>query len=443
MTNFIDEVWTEISDDCIDHMIGMVPELPDEVAKLSDRDRERIRSMSPDVAWVSKHGDDPPGEVDLNPSGSKTSFPLGSYAPMSSPGKITLYPNNLGGYFWHIVEELLGKCGPLTREQVRLLASATAYVTYLHERFHHYCDLVRRDRGTSSSPDRSSAKLHTQRLAEEGMAVAMSWYGLHYERRSAFGAIPDTVWKPFVDLRFTYDCAGYGDWPDYRHCHIFADGVDRFLGLNDAIKIASSSSTNPFGAYCALEGIYSSGNWNTHSVVVELVPNLPNSAPLRKTPEIKVSRPKAVQSLHPHSEEPYVPSAIARRSSTAYFRGDRADSLKPVDAAFLKGSSPQDPREIYCCHNPKLDSLASINTSIKKLNGTLCMYGSPIRSHLLGLLLIEELNRVVLFDPDKQRQHKLSRASQIVNQHLWRGREGLIDCQHELYDEGLEEYGQL
>ena len=58
---------------------------------------------------------------------------------------------------------------------------------------------------------------------------------------------------------------------------------------------------------------------------------------------------------------------------------------------------------------------------------------NPITSHVLGLMLIEDL-QFVEFD-NKQLQN-------IINKHLKEGRD-VFECQNELMEAGLDEYAQL
>lgn len=87
----------------------------------------------------------------------------------------------------------------------------------------------------------------------------------------------------------------------------------------------------------------------------------------------------------------------------------------------------------FGCENNKLISLKDIHKIINKINGGFHHSGNPIKSHVLGLLLIDGLNEVT-------GHHNWSK---ILNRYLGKGRKGMLDCQNELIDMGLEEYAQL
>jgi len=64
-----------------------------------------------------------------------------------------------------------------------------------------------------------------------------------------------------------------------------------------------------------------------------------------------------------------------------------------------------------------------------------------VDSHVLGLLLVDKLEDVLVHP--EHASPKLNLAIKIVLKHLKKGQDGLIDCQHELIDEGLEDFAEL
>lgn len=85
----------------------------------------------------------------------------------------------------------------------------------------------------------------------------------------------------------------------------------------------------------------------------------------------------------------------------------------------------------------KFTSLKNIHKYIKKIGGTIFLTNNPIKSHILGLLLIENLSNIQFSsDPDLEN---------IINKYLpnSRGRTAVYDCQEELIQAGFEEYAQL
>jgi hypothetical protein len=80
-----------------------------------------------------------------------------------------------------------------------------------------------------------------------------------------------------------------------------------------------------------------------------------------------------------------------------------------------------------------LTSLEGIHKQIKSIGVGAYFGKNPITSHVLGLMLIEDL-QFVEFD-NKQLQN-------IINKHLKEGRD-VFECQNELMEAGLDEYAQL
>jgi len=88
-----------------------------------------------------------------------------------------------------------------------------------------------------------------------------------------------------------------------------------------------------------------------------------------------------------------------------------------------------------CSHN-QLTSLKDIHKILKKVNGTFYADHNPIKSHVLGLLLIPGCEEVTLENRDVQA---------ILNKYLpnTRGNKALLECQSELLDAGFEDFAQL
>ena len=79
-------------------------------------------------------------------------------------------------------------------------------------------------------------------------------------------------------------------------------------------------------------------------------------------------------------------------------------------------------------------SLEGIHRQIKCVRGKFYAADNPITSRVLGLLLIEGVTLVELDN---------GLVTHTLNKHLTSGRSGLIPCQNELLDAGLEEYAKL
>lgn len=119
----------------------------------------------------------------------------------------------------------------------------------------------------------------------------------------------------------------------------------------------------------------------------------------------------------------------------------------------LEGAPETITRDFFCHHNaltslngaPKyikfsldansnaLTSLEGIHKQIKSIGSGAYFEKNPIKSHVLGLLLIEDL-KFVEFD-NKPLQN-------IINKYLKNGKD-VFECQNELMDAGLEDFAQL
>lgn len=90
----------------------------------------------------------------------------------------------------------------------------------------------------------------------------------------------------------------------------------------------------------------------------------------------------------------------------------------------------------YCARNPKIISLKGIHKQVTSMDGKFRSYKTPIKSHVLGLLLIKGCTGVSLDNRE---------VEAILNKYLpnTRGNKGLIDCQSELLDADLEDYAEL
>lgn len=97
-------------------------------------------------------------------------------------------------------------------------------------------------------------------------------------------------------------------------------------------------------------------------------------------------------------------------------------------------------------YDNKLTSLQGIHKLFKGgyIKEGIDLSGNKIESHLLGLLLIPELE-VIHYDGDRvlnQTMKNCEKAIQIINKHL-EGDKDVIECQQELIAAGLKAYAQL
>ncbi len=110
---------------------------------------------------------------------------------------------------------------------------------------------------------------------------------------------------------------------------------------------------------------------------------------------------------------------------------DAADNnLTSVEGA------PESCRTINLFSN-KIKSIEGINKHIKECR-YLTLSSNPINSGGLGLLLIKGLEKLVAVDCGE-----FTKAAEIINKYLEDGRAGILTCQEELLDAGLDEYATL
>ena len=95
---------------------------------------------------------------------------------------------------------------------------------------------------------------------------------------------------------------------------------------------------------------------------------------------------------------------------------------------------PRDINRYVNLHGNKITSLEGIHNIVKRVDGDIIITDNPIKSHVLGVILIKGCTEVVI-DNDV--------VGAILNKYLGKGRQGVLDAQEELIEAGLEEYAQL
>ena len=95
------------------------------------------------------------------------------------------------------------------------------------------------------------------------------------------------------------------------------------------------------------------------------------------------------------------------------------------------------PRKIgrhFSCEMNKLTSLKDVHKIFDEVNGIFDARDNPIKSHVLGLLLIKGITAIEISNLQVQ---------DILNEHLEKGRAGMLMAQEELIELGYEEFAQL
>jgi len=95
--------------------------------------------------------------------------------------------------------------------------------------------------------------------------------------------------------------------------------------------------------------------------------------------------------------------------------------------------------------NNQLTSLKDIHKLFSNggyIKGKISFHGNPIKSHILGLMLIPELKSIDNIEKIKDEQLKL--ACTIINKHLEEGsNRDVFACQEELIDNDLKDFAEL
>ncbi|MGK5095543.1 hypothetical protein WDW89_26465 [Deltaproteobacteria bacterium TL4] len=147
---------------------------------------------------------------------------LGCYFPMSSPGKIEIYHERIGCFFWKLVMPFFNSHTFMEEEDLKRMATLTVWKTYSHEKFHYFSDIARRLFNKSFD--------HT---TEEALAVARSYHYLQDRRHqwnSKAGILAGVLYREFVPSLFRYKSPGYRDWGKYQTEDQFNQGLVDYLG---------------------------------------------------------------------------------------------------------------------------------------------------------------------------------------------------------------------
>ncbi len=152
---------------------------------------------------------------------------LGRYFRMGPPAKIELYVKQIGIFFWQLLVDLMTRHSDITAFQLSRLADAAVAITLVHELFHCHSHQLTVLFNTGSR----------NRLREEALAVAASWYEV--SRRDGFymlsmrgGSepmlnmdIPKVLHEDFLNIAYQYTAPGYRDWHLFKTRPAFCQGV--------------------------------------------------------------------------------------------------------------------------------------------------------------------------------------------------------------------------
>lgn len=97
---------------------------------------------------------------------------------------------------------------------------------------------------------------------------------------------------------------------------------------------------------------------------------------------------------------------------------------------------PSEVGGVFYCSNNNLTSLKDVHKQIKKISGSFGCFENPIKSHVLGLMLVEISGEIEtgLGDGDD--------VDEILNKWKNQGRRGVLGAQRELLDLGYDQLAQ-
>ena len=128
---------SKVADNVVDKILRNIKkgiqEFPEE--KRSPNDRVILSSE-----FINQETSDFPYERYVHPDKDI----LGTYSPMTSPGKITLHFQELNAYFLYLLNYLQHDLKLyIIEKDLRQLITLVVFKTYHHEFFHFFCDIQR------------------------------------------------------------------------------------------------------------------------------------------------------------------------------------------------------------------------------------------------------------------------------------------------------------
>ena len=197
--------------------IALAGWVPDKEPGRSDDDEQWRANRQPDVLATI-----PIADAELSPSDDRPL--LGSYRPMSSPGMITLYSDNLSKYSRCVLTWCYRAAQfPTDMVTVKQVVSLIVFSTYEHERFHYICDFWRQ---------LASPPVNYDPLFEEALATAREWHWIADQRitpGSFVYGMEQSLLIPLRDRLFANLSAGYRDYIEYTDRDKFEREVTQYL----------------------------------------------------------------------------------------------------------------------------------------------------------------------------------------------------------------------
>lgn len=144
---------------------------------------------------------------------------LGCYIPMSSPGKIKLFLDELQFFFENYICEMIRRGYNITYSDYKKMAEITIRKTFYHEYFHHYSDI-----------HRVLYSFNKNSILEEALAVAWSRMKVNDFCRTELKIYsPDPIYETYLRKIYNYGSRGYRDWKQYIMNDDFCRAVCKYM----------------------------------------------------------------------------------------------------------------------------------------------------------------------------------------------------------------------
>jgi len=144
---------------------------------------------------------------------------LGCYTPMSSPGVIELFLNQMKNFLVQIVGDMVSAGYHVSYSDFVRMAEICVRKTFYHEYFHHYSDIQKR----------LFSFVKTKEIEE---ALAVAWSRMKVDEFCTKDLKLHSVTSLFDAFKrklYNYCIPGYKDWKNYSISATFYEGICRYM----------------------------------------------------------------------------------------------------------------------------------------------------------------------------------------------------------------------
>ena len=174
---------------------------------------------------------------------------LGKYTPMSSPGKITLYMDELIVFFRDIIMDLIESGFYFSLDDYKGMAEITILKTFYHEYFHHYADI-----------QLQLYKFSKIKEVEEALAVAWSRLKVNEFILNKKYKSSTPIYEAYLRKIYNYSLPGYRDWKKYVSKEDFCLKAIDYILPTSSIKLLKNGVNMTGMIYEGLNYTYNTSN---------------------------------------------------------------------------------------------------------------------------------------------------------------------------------------